>query len=46
VHDDPLRVRLRPRRRGRDNLVFLRQIRAAYPERLLIYWIQDHLSAN
>ena len=46
VHDDRLRVRLRPRRRGRDNLAFLRQIRASYPRRLRIYWIQDNLSAN
>ena len=46
VHADRLRVRLRPRRRGSDNLAFLRQIRACYPKRLRIYWIQDNLSAN
>jgi len=46
VHDDRLRVRLRPRRRGRDNLAFMAQIRAAIPARRRIYWIQDCLSAN
>ena len=46
VHADRLRVRLRPRRRGSDNLAFLKQIRASYPRRLRIYWIQDNLSAN
>jgi transposase len=46
VHDDRLRVRLRPRRRGRDNLAFMRQIRTAIPGRRRIYWIQDNLSAN
>lgn len=46
VHADRLRVRLRPRRRGSDNLAFLKQIRACYPRRLRIYWIQDNLSAN
>jgi transposase len=46
VHNDRLRVRLRPRRRGSDNLVFLAQIRAAVPARRRIYWIQDNLSAN
>jgi transposase len=46
VHADRLRVRLRPRRRGSDNLAFLQQIRASYPKRLRIYWIQDNLSAN
>jgi transposase len=46
VHDDRLRVRLRPRRRGRDNLHFMRQIRAVIPARRRIYWIQDGLSAN
>ncbi|MDQ3678175.1 MAG: IS630 family transposase [Actinomycetota bacterium] len=46
VHGDRLRTRLRPRRRGRDNLAFMRQIRACYPKRLRIYWIQDNLSAN
>ena len=46
VHADRLRVRLRPRRRGSDNLAFMRQIRASYPRRLRIYWVQDNLSAN
>jgi transposase len=46
VHHDRLRVRLRPRRRGSDNLAFLAQIRAAIPARRRIYWIQDNLSAN
>jgi transposase len=46
VHADRLRVRLRPRRRGSDNLAFLKQIRGCYPRRLRIYWIQDNLSAN
>jgi transposase len=46
VHDDRLRVRLRPRRRGSDNLAFMTQIRAAIPARRRIYWIQDNLSAN
>jgi transposase len=46
VHADRLRVRLRPRRRGSDNLAFMAQIRAAIPARRRIYWIQDNLSAN
>jgi hypothetical protein len=46
VHADRLRVRLRPRRRGRDMLAFMRQIGACYPSRRRIYWIQDNLSAN
>ena len=46
VHHDRLRVRLRPRRRGSDNLAFMAQIRAAIPARRRIYWIQDNLSAN
>jgi transposase len=46
VHADRLRVRLRPRRRGSDVLAFMRQIRACYPARQRIYWIQDNLSAN
>src|SRR5439155_987504 len=46
VHADRLRVRLRPKRRGRDMLAFMRQIRLCYPRRLRIYWIQDNLSAN
>lgn len=46
VHADRLRVRLRPRRRGSDNLAFLAQIRGCYPKRIRIYWIQDNLSAN
>ena len=46
VHADRLRVRLRPRRRGSDMLAFMAQIRARYPARQRIYWIQDNLSAN
>jgi transposase len=46
VHADRLRVRLKARRRGSDNLAFMRQIRGCYPTRLRIYWIQDNLSAN
>lgn len=46
VHADRLRVRLRPRRRGSDMLAFMAQIRACYPARRRIYWIQDNLSAN
>lgn len=46
IHDDRLRVRLRPRRRGRDNLAFMAQVRAAIPSRRRVYWIQDCLSAN
>jgi transposase len=46
VHRDRLRVRLRQRRRGSENLAFLKQIRDSYPRRLRIYWIQDNLSAN
>ena len=46
VHGDRLRTRLRPRRRGVDNLTFMRQIRGSYPYRQRIYWIQDNLSAN
>src|SRR3954447_23183588 len=46
LHADRLRTRLRPRRRGSDVLAFMTQIRACYPARLRIYWIQDNLSAN
>ena len=46
VHADRLRVRLRPRRAGLDNLAFITQIRHCYPTRQRIYWIQDNLSAN
>lgn len=46
VHADRLRTRLRPRRRGRDVLQFMTQIRACYPARMRLYWIQDNLSAN
>lgn len=46
VGADRLRLRLRPRRRGRDVLGFMRQIRLCYPSRMTIYWIQDNLSAN
>src|SRR3982751_6366756 len=38
VHHDRLRVRLRPRRRGSENLAFMAQIRAAIPARRCIYW--------
>jgi len=46
VHEDRLRVRLKQRRRGLDNLAFMRQIRTSYPARRRIYWIQDNLSTN
>lgn len=46
VRADRLRTRMRPRRRGRDVLAFMRQIRLCYPRRVTIYWIQDNLSAN
>lgn len=46
VGADRLRLRLRPRRRGRDVLAFMRQIRLCYPPRTTVYWIQDNLSAN
>ncbi|HWQ23345.1 MAG TPA: IS630 family transposase [Gaiellaceae bacterium] len=46
VHADRLRVRLRPKRAGSDMLLFMRQIRLAYPARRRIYWIQDNLAAN
>jgi transposase len=46
VHADRLRVRLRPKRAGKDVLAFMRQIRLSYPSRQRIYWIQDNLSAN
>ena len=46
LHEDRLRVRLRQRRRGSDNLQFMAQIRSAIPSRRRIYWIQDGLSAN
>jgi transposase len=46
VHNDRLRVRLRPKRAGKDVLAFMRQIRLSYPSRQRIYWIQDNLSAN
>jgi transposase len=46
VHEDRLRVRLKRRRRGSDNLAFMAQIRAAIPAHRHIYWIQDGLSAN
>jgi transposase len=46
VGADRLRLRLRPRRRGRDVLGFMRQIRLCYPRRMRIHWIQDNLSAN
>jgi len=46
VHADYLRARLRPRRDGASTLVFLRQIRLAYPRQTRIYWIQDNLSCH
>jgi transposase len=46
VHNDRLRVRLRPKRAGHDMLAFMSQIRCCYPARQRIYWIQDNLSAN
>jgi transposase len=46
VHADRLRARLRPRKRGTDVLTFMRTIRAAYPRRKRIYWIQDNLSCH
>ena len=46
VHNDRLRVRLRPKRRGQDMLAFMHQIRLSYPAHQRIYWIQDNLSAN
>lgn len=46
VHADYLRIRARPRRNGNSTLTFLRQIRAAYPRRIRIYWIQDGLSSH
>ena len=46
VGADRLRTRMRPRRRGRDVLAFMRQIRLCYRLQIRIYWIQDNLSAN
>jgi transposase len=46
VHADYLRIRPRPRRNGNSTLTFMRQIRAAYPRRIRIYWIQDGLSSH
>ena len=46
VHADYLRARLRPRRDGASTLVFMKQIRLAYPRRLRLYWIQDNLSCH
>jgi hypothetical protein len=46
VHRDRLHARMRPRRAGRDVLGYMRTIRAVYPARQRIYWIQDNLSAN
>lgn len=43
VHADRLRVRVRPCRRSRDMLAFMRQIRECYPARRRIHWIQDNL---
>jgi transposase len=46
VPADDLRIRARPRRNGISTLTFMRQIRAAYPKRIRIYWIQDGLSSH
>lgn len=46
VHADYLRARLRPGRNGASTLVFMRQIRLAYPLSIRIYWIQDNLSCH
>ena len=46
VHADYLRARLRPRKSGADVLAFMRAIRAGYPRRRRIYWIQDNLSCH
>jgi len=46
VHADYLRIRPRPLRNGNSTLTFIRQIRAAYPKRVRIYWIQDGLSSH
>jgi transposase len=46
VHAGYLRARLRPTRNGASTLVFMRQIRLAYPRSRRIYWIQDNLSCH
>lgn len=46
VHADYLRIRARPRRNGASTLVFMKQIRLAYPRKLRLYWIQDGLSSH
>jgi transposase len=46
VHADYLRARLRPTRNSASTLVFMQQIRLAYPRRLRLYWIQDNLSCH
>ncbi len=46
VHADRLRARLRPRKSGPEVLTFMQTIRAAYPRRLRLYWIQDNLSCH
>jgi hypothetical protein len=46
VHADHLRIRARPRRNGASTLVFMKQIRLAYPRSLRLYWIQDNLSSH
>jgi transposase len=46
VHASYLRARLRSRRDGASTLVFMRQIRLAYPSSKRIYWIQDNLSCH
>jgi hypothetical protein len=37
---------MRPRRAGSDVLGYMRTIRAVYPARQKLHWIQDNLSAN
>jgi len=46
VHASYLRARLRPGRDGASTLVFMRQIRLAYPPSKRLYWIQDNLSCH
>jgi transposase len=46
VHADYLRARLRPKKDAVEVLTFMKTIRAAYPRRLRLYWIQDNLSCH
>jgi len=46
VHADYLRARLSSRRDGASTLVFMKQIRLAYPRRVRLHWIQDNLSCH